>query len=115
MGFENCRCLPQELWHARQIPIGVTDLAMPQIVHQQEKVMVEVLLTTAPFEQDPAAEGVTQIHETRAWARAATFYACRQTAEGDFYAPRRQGRTSQRNEKGFGFGVPRLSLTVVSG
>jgi hypothetical protein len=42
--------------------------------------MVEVLLATAPLEQDPAAEGVTQIRETGAWARAATFYARRQNA-----------------------------------
>jgi len=83
-------------------------------VHQQEEVMVEVLPTTAPFEQDTAAEGVTQIRETRAGACAATFYACYQTAESEFYAFRREGRTSQRNEKGFGVRNASLALAVVT-
>ena len=49
MGFERRRCLAQQLRNTRQIPIGVTDLAVPQLMHQQEEVMIEVLLMTAPF------------------------------------------------------------------
>src|ERR1019366_4698378 len=92
----------------------MTDLAMPQIVHQQEDVMVEVLFTTVPLEQDPATEGVPQIRQTRAWARAPTFNACRQNAERVFCGVHCQARASQRNKKGVGCGNASVALAVVS-
>ena len=61
MVLESCRCPAQQLRKTRQIPTGVTDLAVPQIMHQQEEVMIEVLLMRAPLAKHLATEGVTHI------------------------------------------------------
>jgi hypothetical protein len=83
-------------------------------MHEPQEVMIEVVVLTAPFEQDLATETLTQIGEAWAGARTATLHAGHQPMKDGFHGFYGQARAPQRNKEGLGFGKTSLAVAVVS-